>query len=145
MRWILLAALLLCCGLSFGQSLSIHGETGYFRQGLVTQEGDGTQKRFFSNADPVRPLGIAVRLSRRFWATAAYFKHREYIEYAPAQGQAAGESILRTRNFTGGVYWRLPLFKWVELQPEMLVHLVAVPTNDRAAHCPFCREQQCRF
>jgi hypothetical protein len=106
------------------QIIALHGSISHPRQRLVTQEStDKRQNSYFSTTATLRTMGLSVRLNKQLWATASYAKHREFIQYAAENGFAAGESILKTNNYYIGAYTDIKLWRWIAIQPEILLNI----------------------
>jgi hypothetical protein len=106
------------------QLFALHGSVSNPRQKLETQETEGTsQKSYFSTTATLKTFGLSVRLNKQLWATASYAKHREFIQYAAENGITGGESILKTINYYAGLYADIKLWRWIAIQPELLLNI----------------------
>jgi hypothetical protein len=106
------------------QVFALHGSISNPRQMLETQETERTsQKSYFSTTATLKTFGLSVRLNKQLWATASYANHREFIQYAAENGISGGESILKTRNYYAGLYADIKLWRWIAIQPELLLNI----------------------
>jgi hypothetical protein len=108
----------------FAQNFALHGDIAHPRQRLTTLEDGVSSHSFFSTTATLRPIGISIRISKHYWLTGAYSKHKEFIQYAPDKITAVGESILSSVNYYGGFYGDFTLWRWISLQPELLLNVV---------------------
>jgi hypothetical protein len=109
---------------TIGQNFAIHGDIAHPRQRLTTLEDETSSHSFFSTTATLRPIGISIRISEHYWLTGAYSKHKEFIQYANNKINAVGESILSSVNYYGGFYGDFKLWRWISIQPEVLLNVV---------------------